>query len=152
MALKIQWSRKADQSFDEIINYLKNEWGENTARKFVKQTFQFLSILSEFPKIGPLQVNKKDIRGFTLNKRVLVFYTIKKETIVLLDFFQTAQNPPNTEQPSDFERYSSKLTDPTLQQSEKQNDPRMLGAGSEKRAVRSRPVGTRRFRLFLCRG
>jgi len=28
MALKVKWSKHADQNFDQILNYLEAEWGE----------------------------------------------------------------------------------------------------------------------------
>lgn len=34
MALEIVWSKKADRTFDGIIEYLSSEWGENSAKIF----------------------------------------------------------------------------------------------------------------------
>jgi plasmid stabilization system protein ParE len=93
MALEIKWSNRADNSFDQIINYLHAEWGDQVVQAFVRKTYDFLDILAEFPEIGSLQVQDKGIRGFTLIKQVIVFYKVKENSIVILDFFDTRQNP-----------------------------------------------------------
>jgi len=38
MALKIYWSKQADERFDSIIAYLEEQWGEQTASVFVKKS------------------------------------------------------------------------------------------------------------------
>jgi plasmid stabilization system protein ParE len=93
MALKIEWSKRADNSFDRIIDFLQAEWGDQVVKAFVKKTYDFLEILVEFPEIGSIQVKERNIRGFTLIKQVIVFYKIKGKSIILLDFFDTRQDP-----------------------------------------------------------
>lgn len=36
MALEIKWSKRADQKFDKIIDYLSTEWGPHTTKNFVQ--------------------------------------------------------------------------------------------------------------------
>ena len=55
MALEIEWSKRADKSFDRIIDFLQAEWGDQVVKAFVKKTYDFLEILAEFPEIGSLQ-------------------------------------------------------------------------------------------------
>lgn len=93
MALKIEWSKRADKSFDRIIDFLHAEWGDQVVKAFVKKTYDFLDILVEFPEIGSMQVQEKRIRGFTLIKQVIVFYKVKGNSIILIDFFDTRQDP-----------------------------------------------------------
>ena len=93
MALEIEWSTRADKSFDRIIGFLDTEWGDQAVIAFVKKTYDFLDILAEFPEIGSMQVQEKGIRGFTLIKQVIVFYKVKGNSIILIDFFDTRQDP-----------------------------------------------------------
>ena len=93
MALEIEWSKRADKSFDLIIDFLKAEWGDRVVKAFVKKTYDFLEILAEFPEIGSIQFQERGIRGFTLIKQVIVFYKIQGKSIILIDFFDTRQNP-----------------------------------------------------------
>jgi plasmid stabilization system protein ParE len=97
VALKIKWSKRADNSFDQIIEYLNAEWGEQVAQAFVRKTYDFLAILAEFPEIGSMQVQQKAIRGFVLIKQVIVFYKVQGSSIILIDFFDTRQDPKKKE-------------------------------------------------------
>jgi len=93
MALEIEWSKRADKSFDRIIDFLQAEWGDQVVKAFVKKIYDFLEILAEFPEIGSIQVQERGIRGFTVIKQVIVFYKIQGKSIILIDFFDTRQNP-----------------------------------------------------------
>ena len=93
MALKIVWTKRADRSFDKIIEYLEVEWGNKVVRSFVKKTYDLFDILMEFPEIGSIENEEKSIRGFTLIKQVTVFYKIKENELIILHFFDNRQNP-----------------------------------------------------------
>ena len=93
MALKIKWSRFADKSFDHILEYMESEWGENVTRKFVRRTYEFTDILSEFPELGSIENSEKQIRGFVLVKQITVFYSVKNNLIIILNFYDNRQKP-----------------------------------------------------------
>jgi plasmid stabilization system protein ParE len=92
MALKIVWSKRASEKFDQIITHLIQEWGEKSAKQFIGKVFDFLEILSEFPEIGSVENKEKNIRGFTIVKQVNVFYRVKNDTIILILFFDNRQH------------------------------------------------------------
>lgn len=85
--------KRADKKFDEIIEYLLQEWGETVTKAFVKKVYDFLDILIEFPEIGSIEHVEKNIRGFVIVKQLTVFYKIENDKIVLLNFFDNKQNP-----------------------------------------------------------
>ena len=92
--MKIRWTKRAQISFDQIIEFLKEEWSLNSAIKFVHKTNSFIETLKEQPKIGRPEKAKKDLRSFVLTRQTTVFYRIKSnEVIILLKFFDTRQNP-----------------------------------------------------------
>ena len=93
MALEIKWSKKADQKFDNILKYLALQWGEGVTKNFVKKTYDLLDVLAEFPELGSIENQEKGIRGFTIVKQVNIFYRIKDQKIILLDFFDNRQSP-----------------------------------------------------------
>ena len=93
MALKIEWTKRADKKFDTILVYLNEEWGERVTANFVKKVYEFLDVLVEYPEIGTLEHKQKGVRGFTIVKQVTIFYKVSGNKIILLDFFDTRQNP-----------------------------------------------------------
>ena len=93
MALEIVWSLRADKKFDKILEYLVKEWGHKVTKSFVKKVYDFLDILSEFPEIGTLENKEKGIRGFVIIKQVSIFYIIRNNRIIILNFFDNRQSP-----------------------------------------------------------
>ena len=93
MALEIFWSKRADNKFDKILEYLNSEWGERVTSAFVKKVYDFLDILVEFPEIGTLENTKRNIRGFVIVKQITIFYKLSGDNIILLNFFDNRQNP-----------------------------------------------------------
>ena len=95
MALEIEWARSADKRFDAILEYLEKEWGEKTAKTFVQKVYDFLDLLVVFPNIGTLEDKTKNIFGFVVVSQITIFYRIKLNRIILLNFFDNRQNPNN---------------------------------------------------------
>ncbi len=93
MALDVKWSKQADKKFDKVIAYLMTEWGQVTTRNFIRKVYHFLDILSEYPGIGTIENKEKGIRGILIVRQVSLFYRIKDNTIIILDFFDNRQNP-----------------------------------------------------------
>ena len=93
MALKIFWTNRASKNFDIVLEYLEGEWGDQVTKKFIKDVYDFLELLVEFPEIGSIENNEKGIRGFTLIKQMNIFYRITKEKIIILGLFDNRQNP-----------------------------------------------------------
>jgi plasmid stabilization system protein ParE len=51
MAYEIIWLPKAEDRFDEIIEYLKEHWDDKTVSSFIKKTAEKLSQISDRPKM-----------------------------------------------------------------------------------------------------
>jgi plasmid stabilization system protein ParE len=92
MALEIVWSKRADEKFDKILKYLGDEWGSRVTKSFVRKVYDFLDILSEFPEIGTLEDKRNGIRGFVIIQQVSIFYTIRDNRIIVLNFFDNRQS------------------------------------------------------------
>ena len=93
MAKEIVWSIRANHKFDTILNYLEGEWDEKVTSNFVKRVYDFLDLLAEFPELGTIENQTKNIRGFTIVKQVSLIYKIKGNKIILLNFFDNRQDP-----------------------------------------------------------
>ena len=93
MALTISWSKRADKKFDNILEYLQQEWGETVTSAFVKKVYDFLDIVVDFPEIETLEKPDRNIRGFVIVKQITLYYKVKNNNIILLNFFDNRQNP-----------------------------------------------------------
>lgn len=61
--------------------------------KFVIRVNHFISLLKDNPEIGNIEVEEKGIRGYIISRHTVVFYRLKNDTIILLKFFDSRQNP-----------------------------------------------------------
>lgn len=91
--MKIALTKQAEKNYHSIKEYIIDEWGERVAEAFEQKTIDFLDLLEDFPEIGTIEVVEKHIRGFQLTKQTRVFYRIKGERIIILNFFDVRQDP-----------------------------------------------------------
>lgn len=82
---------RAERNFDSIIDYIKQKWGERTAKQFVQKTDEIFKLLKNYPLMR--QVEKDDIRGFQLSPQTRILYRIRDERIIILAFFDVRQDP-----------------------------------------------------------
>ena len=93
MALKIQWTKRAEKSFNRIVEYLEEEWSEASTKKFVQKTNKLLSQIAENPEICPAIEGKEDVRKGMVTKQTSVFYRVKDKFIQLITFWDNRRNP-----------------------------------------------------------
>jgi plasmid stabilization system protein ParE len=63
------------RNFDSIVDYIKQKWGEKTAKEFVQKVDEIFKLLKEYPLMG--QVENNDIRGFQLSRQTRILYRIR---------------------------------------------------------------------------
>ncbi len=93
MVQKIIWNKTAQRSFDQIINYLHDEYSINTAEKFFKLVYRRIGQLTEQPYIGRPTKKAKTIRQINIDKYRKMYYRIEGRTLIIADFFDTRQDP-----------------------------------------------------------
>ena len=93
MAKEIKWTKTAAKNFAKTVAYLEENWHETVVSEFVRRTYELLLLLSEFPKLGELQDNKREIRGILITKHNKLFYRTDKNNLIVLKIFDTRQNP-----------------------------------------------------------
>ncbi|NOS85361.1 MAG: type II toxin-antitoxin system RelE/ParE family toxin [Ignavibacteria bacterium] len=93
MALKIVFNKRADNKLDSTLEYLKSEWSVRVANEFLEHLYETLDVLSIFPEIGTIIDDLKEIRGFLATKQIKVYYRIKDNKLIVLNFIDTRQKP-----------------------------------------------------------
>jgi len=86
-------SKLAIKKYRAIKEYIVHKWGLSVAGNFEQKVKDFLPLLENFPEIGTMEFPNKQIRGFQLTKQTKVFYRIKGERIIILNFFDVRQSP-----------------------------------------------------------
>ena len=91
--LDVVFSKPAEKDFENILNYIKRDFGSLAAINFKGLVFKFIELIQIFPEIGTLEIRNKNIRAFVLHKRLKVFYDINDGRITILRLFDTRQHP-----------------------------------------------------------
>lgn len=84
-------TQRAEKNFDSIVEYIRDKWGESTAKQFVLKTDEIFKLLQNYPTMGQVEIG--DIRGFQLSRQTRLLYTIRGAKIIVLQFFDVRQDP-----------------------------------------------------------
>ncbi|MFK7972825.1 MAG: type II toxin-antitoxin system RelE/ParE family toxin [Bacteroidia bacterium] len=95
MVKQVIWSKRAESDFDQITEYLIDEWSESVCIIFVNKVFETIDRVCLFPTIYPAFTNNKSVRKAMINKHVTMFYRVSqgKTTMEILTFFNNSQSP-----------------------------------------------------------
>lgn len=92
MAYQIIYKKRFVQKLFKLLNYLRDEWNEATAEKFLTRLQFRLNTLSEQPFIGTLSA-VKEVRSILITRHNRIYYRIKGEVIEILNLYDTRINP-----------------------------------------------------------
>jgi len=90
MSLAVLWSDEAEETFDNIVLYIENNWGEKHAKKFVQHVQKILKLISDQPYMYKASVSR-DVRQAVISRQTSLYYKIHKEYITLLFFWDNRQ-------------------------------------------------------------
>ena len=92
MEYEIIWLPKAEERFQDIIEYLKNKWDDKVIAGFIVRTETVLRQIQRRPTMFR-RSSKMNIHEALITKHNLLLYQLKGSRIELLTFFDTRQNP-----------------------------------------------------------
>jgi len=95
MALKLVWTKRADQGYARIIKYLEKDWTHKEVRNFVRETNIFFELLKQNPHLLESTESRKHLYRGPINRLTILTYSYKprKKEIVLVNIRGTRQNP-----------------------------------------------------------
>ena len=91
--MQVVFTSRAERNFESIVNYIKEKWGERTAKQFVQKTDDTFNLLTKYPLMG--HIENGDIRGFQLSPQTRILYRIDNNQIIVLALFDVRQDPKN---------------------------------------------------------
>ncbi len=92
---EIYWTDSAKTTFNNIAEYLRREWTESAAEKFMNRTTEVLTTLKSYPEMCRPSNKRKNVRIALLNKHTQLVYHYKprKKQIEVLLFWSMKQDP-----------------------------------------------------------
>ena len=93
MAYAIEWTDEALEDMRKVIEYLVTHWSYKKADEFEEITLSRLDTLVDLPLIGVISTANQAVRSILLTKHNKLYYQISGNLIIVLNIFDTRQNP-----------------------------------------------------------
>lgn len=94
MSFIIKWSDKAKTSFNENIDYLREDWNEQVLIDFLDRVDEVLNKIEYDPLLYPLYKHIQNIHKCVVSGQITLYYQISDEkNIDLIVFWNVYQNP-----------------------------------------------------------
>ncbi|MBN1925136.1 MAG: type II toxin-antitoxin system RelE/ParE family toxin [Prolixibacteraceae bacterium] len=91
--MKVIWSLKSVNTYDQIVSFLLTEWGQTPANKFMDEVDKVLVLISKNPKMFRRSLKLRNVRIGYITQHNSLIYRIKNKTIELILFWDNRQNP-----------------------------------------------------------
>ena len=91
--MKVFWTTEAEETFNQNISYLEEEWNAAVIENFIYKTEEAINAIAQHPFIFPSINKRKQIHKCLVVKQVSVYYQILENRIDLLTFWNNYQNP-----------------------------------------------------------
>jgi hypothetical protein len=92
MAYQLIEKKKFVSKLSKLLVYLENEWGYDTAKRFLQKIDEHLLLIAVQPLAG-IRTDKKNIRSVLVTKHNRIFYKISGNKIIILNLYDTRIDP-----------------------------------------------------------
>jgi len=93
MSRKVIISKTAEKRLNELFNYLLENWSQKVKSDFIKKLDSKIILVQEHPEGFPESEKEKGLRKCVITKQITMFYRFNSESIKIITFFDTRQNP-----------------------------------------------------------
>ncbi len=93
MVKQVSWNNDAEETFNSIAEYLQDNFSMATATRFADAVYDKIDMLIEQPEIGRPSPIDSFVRILKIDKHRLMFYSFDGSELIIIDFFDTRQNP-----------------------------------------------------------
>jgi len=94
MRYDVNFTKRAEKSYDKNIAYLKKDWGNATVVQFMDRVDELVENIAQNPFTYSFYSRARKIRKCVVNERIILFYRISAKTKVsVLLFWNTYQSP-----------------------------------------------------------
>lgn len=94
--MEVFWSEDARWDYDQNIAFLIREWSVEAAEGFKHRVNQVLNFIKQTPQLYPIS-EFRGLRRAVITRQITLYYRVENESIVLVRFWNTYQNPDNIE-------------------------------------------------------
>lgn len=92
MGYQIIEKKRFQNKLFKLLEYLEKEWGHKVAIGFFAKIKHHLTLISNHPNIGKAEA-RKNVRSILVTKHNRVYYRVERNTIEVLNMYDTRMNP-----------------------------------------------------------
>jgi plasmid stabilization system protein ParE len=93
MAHKLIVTAYFEETVAQTSRWLKYRWSLSVSQKFEAKLLKVIENICKRPTIGRVSSKHQLVRSVLVTRRNRLYYTIDGESIILLELFETKQNP-----------------------------------------------------------
>lgn len=93
MKYDIKFTPEAEDTYESVVAQLLNRWGEEFVCRFERLLEKALEKLLHSPFMYPVIVETTQIRKCLLHKNCSLLYTVIKDSVVVVCFWDNRQDP-----------------------------------------------------------
>lgn len=94
MSVRINWTSESEYTFNQNLDYLSKDWDVPVLNSFLDRVEEAIEHISSNPRLYPVHRPTENVRRCVIHERIVLYYRIvDNETIDLLTFWNTAQDP-----------------------------------------------------------
>jgi plasmid stabilization system protein ParE len=93
MAYQIIYKKRFLNKLLKLLDYLRSEWGNKVADKFIIKLQNRLTTLSKQPFIGTPSITVELVRSILITRHNRIFYRVKGNVIEVINMYDLRSNP-----------------------------------------------------------
>lgn len=88
---KVEFSKRAETDYYQIIEYLLHNWSKTEARQFILDIDKEIARIIAFPYAFPASGEKKEVRRCVVSRINTIYYKVAKSKIFIITIFDNRQ-------------------------------------------------------------
>lgn len=85
--MKIIWTKNAELTLNEIVDYIENDFGNLIAENYYLKVLETVDNIENIPDLYPIFKKQDNIRKAVINKKTILYYRVVENDILLLAFY-----------------------------------------------------------------
>ncbi|WP_103665190.1 type II toxin-antitoxin system RelE/ParE family toxin [Gracilimonas amylolytica] len=91
--MNVRFSRLSVLKLEKLLEYLKEEWSEETKKKFLKSLNAKVESIKKNPKAFPSSILESNLRKCVVTKHTIILYEIQGDSIFIMNLIDGRQDP-----------------------------------------------------------
>lgn len=93
MANSLIWSERALKEYDQLLDYLIEEWGKEITIRVSLEIDQTISRIQNSPENFPVFLKSKKIRRCVASPQTSIYFKVNKNIVEIISLFDNRQDP-----------------------------------------------------------